>query len=246
MGQADGSKSSMRYDRFVKKGAAGGGTARIARFRHHDEGIFARNPQVFKGARVLDIMSSTGFWSLAASKAGAAHVTGIEALPARVEAANTAFGEEGVKADTFRFVRADISSSLRNFEPDTFDTVMSHGFLEQSDPRFFFQQMSRLRAKFVVLDTAVVKGKGPIVRLRLKPADPSKPKATSRYNLIQSIPNHELITFFADYFQFRWRMIDWKTMGITDWTGLNDYEQDHRRTYVLERTATSAVDPDDD
>jgi hypothetical protein len=39
----------------------------------------------------------------------------------------------------------------------------------------------------------------------------------------------------CEYFGFRCRQIDWLTMGIKDWTGVHDYEDDRRRTYVLDR-----------
>ena len=35
--------------------------------------------------------------------------------------------------------------------------------------------------------------------------------------------------------RFRCRSIDWRTLGISNWVGINDYENDRRRTYVLAR-----------
>ena len=241
MSLTNGSSSAIHYDRFVRKGPTGSGAApgspRVARMRQRHDVIFAKNRELFKGARVLDIASSSGFWSLAALRSGAVHVTGIDAKQARIEAAKQAFAEDGVASAAYQFIKTDISSSLRSLEPNAFDVVISHGFLEQSDPRFFFHQINRLKAKSVILDTAIVRGKGPIVRMKLKSSDNQEPKAASRYDSILSIPNHELVTFFCDYFQYTCRLIDWKTMNITDWSGINDYEQDHRRTYVLERMA---------
>ena len=46
------------------------------------EAIFAHNADVFQGARVLDIASHDGRWSLAALRTGAAEVIGIEAREA--------------------------------------------------------------------------------------------------------------------------------------------------------------------
>jgi hypothetical protein len=56
-------------------------------------------------------------------------------------------------------------------------------------------------------------------------------------NRILAVPNHGLIMFLCDAFGFRWRLIDWRTIGISDWTGIHDYERDGRRTYVLEPAA---------
>jgi SAM-dependent methyltransferase len=241
MNQVGSTPSSNRYDRFMRKrgpgAGSGSGAADPVRLRHRYETIFSRNREIFKGARVLDLVSSSGFWSLAALDAGAAHVVGVESAPAPVEAAKKAFVELGVNSGSYRFVNSEIPAALRKLEPKAFDVILSHGFLEQSDPRFFFQQLSRLQPKHVVLDTRIVQGKGPIVRFRLRSGDDAKQKPSERYRSILSIPNHELITFFCDYFQLRWRLIDWAAAGIADWSGLGDYEQDRRRTYVLERSA---------
>ncbi|MGO8800697.1 MAG: class I SAM-dependent methyltransferase [Roseiarcus sp.] len=240
MSQVGSTRSLNRYDRFMRKRAAGAGSGSSAsdpvRLQKRYEMIYSRNRELFKGARVLDLMSATGFWSLAALDAGAAHVSGVEVSPAAVETAKKAFTEYGVNAGAYRFINSEIPAALRKFDPKAFDVVLCHGFLEQSDPRFVFQQLSRLRPKHVVLDTRMVQGKGPIVRFRARSSDESKVKAADRYKSILAIPNHELITFFCDYFQFRWRQVDWKA-GITDWSGLGDYEQERRRTYLLERAA---------
>lgn len=244
MNQLGSTRSLNRYDRFMRKRDTAGGSAAGAsnpvRLRHRYETIYSRNREVFEGARVLDLMSSSGFWSLAALDAGAAHVAGVEASPAAVESAKKAFSEYGVNSGSYRFINSEIPAALRTFDPQAFDVVQCHGFLEQSDPRFVFQQLSRLRPKHVILDTRIVQGKGPIVRFRSRSSDEAGPKAAERYKSILAIPNHELITFFCDYFQFRWRLVDWKASGITDWTGIGDYAEERRRTYVLER---SAADP---
>ena len=241
MNELAASQSLNRYDRFIRPGGSGAGAAsgpsNAARLRRRYETIFVRHRDLFKGARVLDINSGSGFWSLAALDAGAAHVVGIEDAPANVEAAKKAFGEYGVNAAAYRFVDSEAPAALRKAEPKAFDVILCHGFLEQSDPRFAFQQFARLQPKHVILDTRISQGKGPIVRIRQKSGEQPKGNAARRFNALLSVPNHEMITFFCDYFQCRWRQIDWKSMGIADWTGLHDYEQDRRRTYILEPSA---------
>jgi hypothetical protein len=180
------------------------------------------------------LMSSMGFWSLAALDAGAAHVVGLENRPKVVEAATAAFAACHIPAESYQFINSEPFAALRSFAPGSFDLVLCHGFLERSDPRFFFQQLSRLQVKRVILDTRLIRGKGPIIRLVQRAGDAGRRKAESRYNAMLSVPNHELVTFFCDYFKFRYREIDWKTMGITDWQGVTDYQNDRRRVYVLE------------
>lgn len=233
-------RSLTRYDRFLRKRDAASGGANAARLRHRYDVIFSRNRDLFEGARVLDIMSSTGFWSLAALDAGAAHVVGVEPSPAPIEAAQKSFSEYGVNPGSYRFIKSEAPAALRSFDPQAFDVVLSHGFLELSDARFFFQQISRLKPKYVILDTRTVIGKGPIVRLKTRSADETRSKAAARDNPILAVPNQELITFFCDYFQLRARPIDWKSAGIADWSSVSDYEQGRRQTFILERMVANA------
>ena len=61
-------------------------------------------------------------------------------------------------------------------------------------------------------------------------------KATNgRFASIVAIPNPQLIELLCEYFGFGWRAIDWHSVGITNWAGLDDYQKDRRRTYVLNR-----------
>jgi len=215
-----------RYDLFVKKMPG-----EVDRLRHQYEAFVSQNRELFQGARVLDIMSSQGFWSLAALDAGAAHVVGLEDSPQAVEAAKTAFVELSIDPKSYRFIASEIPAGLRRLEPKAVDLVLCHGFLERSDPRFVFQQLVRLQVKHVILDTRIAVGKGRIARFVLTP--PNAP--AGRYKNVRTIPSHELIAFFCEYFRFRLRQIDWQAMGIGDWTGIADYEKDRHRTYVLER-----------
>ena len=243
MNQSGESHFFDRYDRFIKNMSAAAGSAsglsNIVRLRHQYDAFISANRELFRGARVLSIMSSYGLWSLAALDAGAAKVVALETSQKAVKEARKAFAEYPFDAESYQFVNADIPAALRNFDPGVFDLVLCHGFLERCDPRFLFQQLTRLRVRNVILDTRIARGKGPIIRLRDRSGDGAKPKGPARYASILSIPNHELIAFFCDYTQFRWRLIDWKTMGITDWAGIDDYAHDRHRTYVLERSVAA-------
>jgi hypothetical protein len=64
------------YPRFYETSRTGAARSRL-NLRY--EAIFGENRDVFEGARVLDLASHDGRWSLAALKSGAAEVVGIEA-----------------------------------------------------------------------------------------------------------------------------------------------------------------------
>jgi hypothetical protein len=55
----------------------------------------------------------------------------------------------------------------------------------------------------------------------------------ARGNVV-AVPTEELIAFLCDYFGFHCRRTDWNALGITDWTGIHDYEQGRRQTFLLE------------
>jgi predicted RNA methylase len=243
MNESAPARGPNRYDRLVRRKPGGGpGSAspleNPARLQRQFDIIFSSNRDAFQGARALDLMSGSGFWSLAALDAGASHVVAVEPAIGQIEFAKKAFSEYGVAAQSYRFDNSDVTAALRSFEPGAFDVVLCHGYFEQTDPRPFFSQLTRLRVKRVVLDTRISIGKGPIVRLKQKSPDEAKAKAAARYSPVLSIPNHELITFFCDYFKFNCRLILGKTVALSNWTGLSDYEQDHRHAYLLERAAT--------
>jgi len=220
-----------RYAHLVKARPEGAGSANgliaATRLRHRYDAIVAANRDLLHGARVLDIMSSQGFWSMAALDAGAARVTGVEPSRSDVEVARNSFVESAVNPESYQFVRSGIVAALETFEPGVFDVILCKGFFERSPFVEFFRHLSRLRPKHVILDTSVVSGARRMARFAIpKPPDSG----------IVAIPNHQLIAFLSE-FDFSWRLVDWHALGLVDWTGVHDYQNNRRRTYVLDRRA---------
>ena len=218
-----------RYDRLIKslpestKSATGFVDA--IRLRRRYDAIISQNRELFRNARVLDVMSSHGFWSLAALDAGAAHVVAVETSRGPVDTAEKNFNEYGIKPESYKLVRSEIFAALRRFEPGQFDVILCKGFFERCYAPRFFHHLARLRPKHVVLDTAIMPGSGPLACFTI---------VTGRgRGTVTSLPSHDLIAFLCES-QFRWRLIDWQALGITDWTGVQDYARDKRRTYLLD------------
>ncbi len=219
-----------RRERFIKslpepRGSTTGFVSLI-RLRHRYDAIIAQNRQFFQNARVLVIKSFDGFWSLAALDAGAAHVVGLETSPRTVKAAQQYFRECGIKPESYEFINSEIAAELQTFNAGQFDVVLCDGrLLEYCHITELFGELSRLRPKHVILDTDIASGQG-----RLAHYSVAKKSSGAR---IPVTPNHELIAFLGED-DFQWRLIDWTAMGITDWTGVQDYARDNRRTYVLD------------
>jgi hypothetical protein len=229
--QMDASEALHFFDRYDCFGSAG----ESMRSRLRYDAIVGGNFELFQDARVLNLNSSDGRWCMAALDAGAAQVVGIDASRKAIDAAIATFRDYGVAAESFKFVNSEPLAALKTTRAGEFDLFLCAQSFELSDPRVLFGYLYRLAPKHVILDTAVSRGDGPIVRFDFKLRDASAPKGTQRHGAIVATPNHELITFLSDYFRFGWRLIDWQAMGITDWTGVHDYERGRRCTYVLDK-----------
>jgi len=239
-GAGDDSRSSTgggdffdRYDQLIKRLPEGSNSATgfvgAIRLRRRYDALIGQNRALFRNARVLDLISLDGFWSLAALDAGAAHVVAVETSRKAVDAATTNFVDLGIDPESYRFVSSKIFAALKGFAPEQFDVILCKGVVEHCQSVELFQQFSRLRPKHVILDTRISPGDSPITRFAL-----AKKSMRGRRGRITSTPTHDLIAFLSHY-DFQCRLVDWQAMGIEDWTGVPDYARDKHRTYVLDR-----------
>ena len=230
-----------RYDAIMRTASGPGsrdaGTPAHKRLRHRYEAIIASNRALFKNARVLEIGSGAGRWSLAALDAGATHVLGLEPRRKAVEAARKAMTEDDAKADAYEFVdNPDIFAELATLRPGAFDVALCTSFSGLSDPYLCFSHLKRLRLKHAILDTDIIDVEEAVARFELKrPEEPAANGASRAPGSIAAVPSHELIRLLSDQFGFRLHSIGWHDLGITDWTGVHDYERGRRRTYVLDQ-----------
>ncbi len=123
------------------------------------------NRKVLDGARVLDIASHDGRWAFAALRAGATHVTGIEARPDLVAHSEETFRHYGVEDGMYRFVAQDIFAALEREDLDV-DVVMCFGFLYHT-LRYpeLFAKIRKLGAEHLLLDTKVSQGNDRTIRV---------------------------------------------------------------------------------
>jgi hypothetical protein len=164
------------------------------------EAIFAENRDIFAGARVLDIASHDGRWSLAALKTGAAQVVGIEARDELVRAASENL-ERYAGDGRHRFVAGDVFEVLARERIEA-DVVLCLGYLYHT--LRYNELMRRVREigpRYLVIDTTVLPGRrGPVVRLLREPTGKQKNAVADAYsfgetNLVgwPSLPALELI-----------------------------------------------------
>ena len=96
--------------------------------------------------------------------------------------------------------------------------------------------MYRLGPRAIILDTEIVLGTGPIIRFR-REGHWSQSKLSHRrpaYHFPSSAARTmSFIALMCDFSGYELTVIDWQSMGISNWEGINDYQADKRRTYVL-------------
>lgn len=233
-----------RHDRFFETSLIGTRLPdgnRSPRLVYRYEAIVARNRALFPKARVLDLASHDGRWSLAALDAGAASVAGIEGRHAYVAAAYKNFAAYSVESNRYLFVQGDVPAAMGAFESGSFDLILCLGIFYHTIRHYeFFDQFRRLNAPHVILDTEIIHANDPLVFFRY---ENHQDNGTLRLThgttrSIVGIPTHAMITLLCDQFRFAWQIVDWSSFGITRWDGIEDYHADRRRTYVLKRIET--------
>ena len=129
------------------------------------EALFARNRDIFDGARVLDLASHDGRYSFAALKTGAAHVTGVEVRESLVHKAQETFAFYGQDPETYRFVCGDIFEVLAR-EKFEVDVVLCLGFLYHTYRHTeLMYRLHHLAPKHLILDTMVMPGRQPTLKV---------------------------------------------------------------------------------
>ncbi|MGH3447888.1 MAG: methyltransferase domain-containing protein [Nocardioidaceae bacterium] len=129
------------------------------------QAMIGANQDILDGARVLDLASHDGRWSFAALKAGAAHVTGVEARRPLVRKANETFAAYGVDEHRYDFIAGDMFEVLANREFKA-DVVVCFGFIYHT-LRYpdLFKGIVDAQPQHLVLDTKIALGDEPYVRL---------------------------------------------------------------------------------
>ena len=139
------------YRRFYSTSEAGIKSKPRLNLRY--EAIFGENKDLFEGARVLDIASHDGRWSMAALACGAKSVVGIEARPELVDHAVANLEHYGQDPCRFRFIVGDVHEVLSSEDLEV-DVVLCLGFLYHT-LRFneLLHGIRRTGAHHLVLDT---------------------------------------------------------------------------------------------
>jgi predicted nicotinamide N-methyase len=228
----------MFFDRFPRFYETSETAAYRGRLNLRYEAIFAENRDIFAGARVLDIASHDGRWSLAALKTGAAEVVGIEARDDLVTAArenlSLYIGDEG----RYEFIAGDVFDVLSRQQPEA-DLILCLGYLYHT--LRYNELMSRMRdvnPRYLVIDTQVLPAETRRhVRLRLDRADRQKNAAVDAFShdgqTLVGKPSVPALEFMLNTFGFEIeRFSDWGSLVRDNprWPGVRAYAEGRRVT----------------
>lgn len=156
------------YPRFLETSTTANHRGRLNK-RH--TAMFESNKKIFDGARVLDIASHDGRWTMAAVKMGAAHVTGIEVMPDMVKEAEETFAHYSMDPATYRFINDDVFDVLSDAAAQRIDVdvVMCLGFMYHTlRYQDLLAGVRSLRPKYFLIDTAVIINDLPVVKLNVE------------------------------------------------------------------------------
>ena len=202
--------------------------------------IIEANHSIIKNCSVLDIASHDGRWSLAANKAGARHVLGIEAREHLVEYARAAMGEYGISNDEVQFVLGDVFEQLDRLEPEKFDTVFCLGFFYHTvHHMLLLNKIARLRPKHIIMDTCIDLDPDNLVVLqREKVADETAgmvPDAGDQAHILVGTPTKSALDLMLFSAGFTTKYYDWHQAGIRCWDNLVEYHEGLRVSLVATR-----------
>ncbi|MCR6032884.1 methyltransferase domain-containing protein [Nocardioides sp. zg-579] len=203
------------------------------------EAIVTAHAPAFVGARVLDIASHDGRWSMAALEAGASHVTGIEARPELVDQAEATFRSHDVPPDRYTVIRGDVFEVLAR-EDRAFDVVLCLGFLYHTLRHGeLFARIRATGARQLIVDTEVHRSPDPLVRLATEHVDRQGNAVPDEFNrgasVITGRPSLSALELLAS-------SQGYALAGLSDWDGLlrDNPDADQVRDYRIGRRLTAA------
>jgi precorrin-6B methylase 2 len=217
-----------QYPRFFETSVT---TATANRLNERHRAIIEANRDAIAGARVLDIASHDGRWTFAAMRAGAKSVIGIEARKHLIEASNENLKEFG---GAHRFLLGDAYDLLDRIEPGSIDTVMCLGFFYHvTDHMLLLSKIERLKARNLIIDTAVSADVRPVVLFQHEEheleSDATKTSDAQKI-VLAGIPSKAALDMMLSSFGWKPRYYDWHKAGIASWQQIEDYQEGTRVT----------------
>jgi 2-polyprenyl-3-methyl-5-hydroxy-6-metoxy-1,4-benzoquinol methylase len=205
--------------------------------------LIQSNIALISGQKVLDLASHDGRWSVAANKAGAKYVLGIEARRQLVDAARANLRECGVSEGAVEFKQGDMLVELDQLPSGYFDTVFCFGFFYHTiDHMILLRKIARLKPKSLIVDTRISNRRGSLIEVYDEPIEHQSSAAIgdpgNAARAVKGYPSRAAMDLMLKAAGFATlRHYNWQNAGIKRWDDLKAYYLGTRVTV----TATAGV-----
>lgn len=220
-----------RFERFLETSETGRGDGKTGRLNERQierlhgryEVLVRRNRAILEGARVLDLASHDGRWSIAALENGAASVVGIEHKPGLIRKSRENFEFYDVPKDTYEFLLGDIFEHIDAI--GHFDVVFCFGiFYHVMNHMLLLSKIARLEPRALIMDTNVSLIEGDVIELMYEAVggtvlvgQPSKSALRAMFSSLG---------WSSDFF-------DWRESGLCGPHSMSDYWSRKRVTATV-------------
>ena len=226
------------FDRFYRTSKSGALPERLN--KRHEVSI-ERHRELLRGKRVLDIGSHDGRFSFAALQAGCAHITGIEARPHLVDAAQVNFRSYGAEPSRYQFFLGDVFDIMRQEKIEA-DVVLLLGFFYHTSRHAELASLiSRTGAEYIILDgivlphTSVPNGMA-MVEFAEEPTDVEGFGFENGPLALVGIPSRSAVKLIFHHHGYLTEEIDW-TPYLQASSGLEEYRKGTRATFLICRAS---------
>lgn len=179
-----------------------------------------------RGKRVLDLACSAGYWSLAASEAGADHVVGIEARQMHFDQASFVFKAKDIDPAKYTFVHDNI------FDVDfarygTFDVVLCLGIMYHITRHTeLFEKISAVNTDVLLVDTRISTAEGSLMELRRESTEDHRNAVKSG---LVMFPSRRAVIDMAEEVGYRVAVLK---PDFTPGRATHDFDAGARRAFV--------------
>lgn len=210
--------------------------------------IIEWNQRHLAGRRVLDLGSHDGRWTLAAVKAGAAHVIGIEARAHLVEKARENLACYGISSNAYEFIHGDAIDALQGMTARAIDVVLCLGFFYHTMAHMrLLLEARRVGGEVIIIDGNISTSEEPIISLHYESVADGRNTIdyakSGHQNALVGMPSRSGLIAMLDYAGYTVEFFDWSRNGVTDWTDLPDYAVNARVTARAQRRGAALPSP---
>lgn len=237
MDKSDSAYFFDKFPEFYKTGKTGVWHNRI---NHRYIAIIENNKKIIENSTILDLGSHDGRFSFAALMNGASKVLGIEGRKELVESSFENMKKYGISSEKYSFKEGDITQSIENIEPGTFDVVFCLGILYHiRDHVGFLTKIKKIKPKYLIIDTKLIAARTGVPFMRFKLEDSKNPGNSIQGQAINEkvlvgILNKASLEMILNYLRFSFKYYDWQNAKIENWEKIEDYKTGLRVSLVAQ------------